>query len=128
MRRVVAFGENVFHRIQNLKMTPEESKVGIQLGRQLRGYTPLSRSDHKVIEACAIQRLPLEERWSKQILEESIGTPWNRGPSYQQSPHPARDTSRSKSPQHPPSHILREGFERWPNTVGYQGSKGVCMA
>ena len=109
---------------------------GVWLGRKWGGITHRIATEHGVVEARAVQRRPLTERWSMEELAAVRATPWcfKPGPAgeneqaviFQQLPAAPVGPQAQAPPEYQPRRVFirPEDLERW----GFSANCKRCLA
>ena len=80
---IVEIGEEVHYRVSEVDTGSLDSRweSGIWLGIRWRSMEHHIGTPEGVLKSYAIERKPLEDRWSKDAVEAIVGTPWRPQPS-----------------------------------------------
>ena len=131
-------GEQVMFRKRKSALKDLESHwmPGTWLGRRWGTYTHIIWNGEKALEAYAVQRLPKENRWDKDILQKITATPWNWNPTDQERMQEVHVIPGTGAQSHDgpraredytvvpnPMHITTNDLEKW----GYTSNCRKCM-
>ena len=79
---IVEVGEEVYYRVTDVDTGSLDGRweSGIWLGIRWKSREHHIGTAAGVIKSYAIERKPLEDRWSKETVEAIVGTPWRPQP------------------------------------------------
>ena len=78
---VVEFCERIYFKTGEVQDSETRWPIGTWLGKRWRSGEHFVHFQGEVIKCRAIHRVPLEERWNKDEVEEIAATPWETKPS-----------------------------------------------